>query len=312
MYSLLFVLTIATPALLPCATVMAQTHAPTTKAEEVSARVPDDQVDSPQSMKDSRALLAMKETTETELRILKEKNTLISEFQSSMLSIITWALGAVISTVILLVGASLFTNFKMYDKDLQRIKDDYEAKIKIFGSEIEANLAVLKRDTAAAQEVRSQQDLDRMLDQTSQVRSHFETVRASIENKLEGLIKTAASHDAIIDKMNRNTAGLTTELRRAESLIWEIKKIPSNFLLSCLQGLDAALLSDNNWDIEDFIEKIKNSLQTNFIDSNRTLDEEMLGFFEMRLVKLATVRPDDEHAIRTLLAQCQDKKSEIA
>lgn len=245
-----------------------------------------------------------KASDESELKILKEKNRLISEFQSSMLSIVLWALSAVVSTVLLLVGASLFTNFKLHDKELQRLKEDYDGKIKILQSEIEAGLALASRDMAAAQEVRSQQDLDRMLDQTSQVRSHFEMVRASLEGKFDEVLITTARFDAEIKRINDSLGHVTTELRRTESLLWEVKKIPTNHLISSLQGLDAALLSKNDYDIDDFVERIKESLQENFIDKGLAIDEEILSFFERRLTKLAEVRPDDEKDIRALLVSC--------
>ncbi|KAB0526884.1 hypothetical protein ACFFQ5_27675 [Pseudomonas brassicacearum] len=241
---------------------------------------------------------------ETELKILKERNLLASEFQNSMLSIIIWSLSAIVSTVLLLVGASLFTSFKLHDKDLQRIKEDYDAKIKIFQSEIDASLAVASRDIAAAQEIRSQQDLDRMLDQASQVRSHFETVRVSLESKFDEVLRATARSDATVKDIKGNVVSITTELRRVESLIWDVKKIPTNFLISCLQGLDTAILSGNDYDIDDFIGLIKESLQNSFIDANLVVDEQLLEFFERRLVKLAVVRPDDEKSIRMLLAQC--------
>jgi len=241
---------------------------------------------------------------ETELKILKERNLLASEFQNSMLSIIIWSLSAIVSTVLLLVGASLFTNFKLHDKDLQRIKEDYDAKIKIFQSEIDASLAVASRDIAAAQEIRSQQDLDRILDQASQVRSHFETVRVSLESKFDEVLRAMARSDATVKDIKGNVVSITTELRRVESLIWDVKKIPTNFLISCLQGLDTAILSGNDYDIDDFIGLIKESLQNSFIDAKLVIDEQLLEFFERRLVKLAVVRSDDEKSIRMLLAQC--------
>lgn len=306
--SLSILLAVVIPAFIFCGIATAGAQVPA--VGEIAAKASNTQLHAPPNLTDVDTTPKIKTSDETELKILKEKNLLISEFQSSMLSIIIWSLSAIVSTVLLLVGASLFTNFKLYDKDLQRIKEDYDAKIKIFQSEIEASLAVASRDVAAAQEIRSQQDLDRMLDQTSQVRSHFEAVRVSLESKFDEVLKVATHSDAAVKKLNESVVNITTELRRAESLIWEVKKIPTNFLISCLQGLDAALLSENDYDIGDFVDQIKQSLQKNFIDTKLMVDEQLLGFFERRLTKLAAVRPDDEKAIRALLAQCSVVSSE--
>lgn len=279
---------------------------PTTTSGEIAPEASAHPPLTPQALTSAGIAQNTTKQDDTELKILKEKNLLTSEFQSSMISIIIWSLSAIVSTVLLLVGASLFTNFKLHDKDLQRVKEDYDAKIKVFQAEIEAQLAVSSREVAAAQEVRSQQDLDRMLDQTSQVRSHFEAVRASLEGKYDEVLKATNKSDIAVKKLNENLINIATELRRAESLIWEVKKVPINFLISCLQGLDVAMLAKNEYDIGDFIGEIKKSLQENFIEAHRTIDEQILEFFEMRLKKLAAVRPDDEKAIRDLLAQCSE------
>ncbi|HEK1686075.1 TPA: hypothetical protein SMR42_002432 [Pseudomonas putida] len=276
---------------------------------EASTRISDTPLFALQGVAEISTTPETKASDETELKILKEKNRLISEFQSSMLSIVLWSLTAVVSIVLLLVGASLFTNFKLHDKELLRVKEDYDGKIKILQSEIEASLALASRDIAAAQEVRSQQDLDRMLDQTSQVRSHFEMVRGSLESKFDEVLKTTARSDTEIKRVNDNLVQVTTELRRAESLLWDVKKIPTNHLISSLQGLDAALLSKNDYDIDDFIERIKDSLQENFIDKGLTVDEEILSFFERRLTKLTEVRPDGEKDIRALLELCAEVRA---
>ncbi|CRM76756.1 hypothetical protein [Pseudomonas sp. 8 R 14] len=307
-FKLSILFAIALPVFILCgsSTAAAQTTTAGGIAPEASARPPL----IPQTLTSAGTTQNITKQDDVELKILKEKNLLTSEFQSSMISIIIWSLSAIVSTVLLLVGASLFTNFKLHDKDLQRVKEDYDAKIKIFQAEIEAQLAVSSRDVAAAQEVRSQQDLDRMLDQTSQVRSHFETVRASLEGKYDEVLKATNKSEIAVKRLDENLINITTELRRAESLIWEVKKVPTNFLISCLQGLDVALLAKNEYDIGDFIGEIKKSLQENFIDAQRTIDEQILEFFERRLKKLAAVRPDDEKAIRDLLDQCSEISSE--
>lgn len=247
---------------------------------------------------------------EIELKILKEKNLLIAEFQGSLISIVVWSLSAVVSIVLLLVGASLFTSFKLHEKDIQRIQMDYDAKIKVFQSEMEADLAIASRDVAAAQEIRSQQDLNRMLDQTSQIRSHFETVRASLEDKFDELLKNTASFDVTVNNLKNDQVGFIAELRKVESAVWKIRKIPVNFIISTLQGLDAALLSGKDYVIDEFIEEIKSSLRVDFVESGQFLDKELLGIFERRLSKLSSVRPNDEQEIRTLLAQCANSNAD--
>jgi hypothetical protein len=240
---------------------------------------------------------------ETELKILKEKNLLIADFQNSLISIVIWSLSAVVSVVILLVGASLFTNFKLHEKDVQRIQADYDAKIKIFRSEMDTSLTKAGQEMANVQEARSQQDLNRMLNQAAEVRSQFETVRLSLEGKFDQLLSGTTKLETKVDNLEKIQSGLKAELRKAETLIWDIRKVPANVLISALQGLDAALLSGVEWHIEDFIMELKRVIKTDFIELKNSLDEELQGFIEKRLVKLEIDYPEDAKEIRQLIAE---------
>ncbi|TVT88015.1 hypothetical protein [Pseudomonas sp. RGB] len=240
---------------------------------------------------------------ETELKILKEKNTLISDFQNSLISIVIWSLSAVVSVVILLVGASLFTNFKLHEKDVQRIQTDYDAKIKIFRSEVEASLAKAGQEMVNTQEARSQQDLNRMLDQAAQVRSQFEIVRLSLEEKFDQLLSGTMKFEAKLDSVEKNQIALRAELRKAETQIWEIKKIPANVLISSLQGLDAALASGDKWRIEDFFKQIKHVIKSDFIELRGDLDKELQQFIENRLIKFESEYPEHVSEIRQLIVE---------
>nr|BFE94196.1 hypothetical protein GCM10020185_47320 [Pseudomonas brassicacearum subsp. brassicacearum] len=101
----------------------------------------------------------------------------------------------------------------------------------------------------------------------------------SLESKFDEVLRATARSDATVKDIKGNVVSITTELRRVESLIWDVKKIPTNFLISCLQGLDTAILSGNDYDIDDFIGLIKESLQNSFIDANLVVDEQLLEFF---------------------------------
>lgn len=241
---------------------------------------------------------------EIELKILKEKNSLIADFQNSLISIVIWSLSAVVSVVILLVGASLFTNFKLHEKDVQRIQSDYDNKIKIFRSEIETSLAKAGQEMTNTQEARSQQDLDRMLTQAAEVRSQLETVRLSLEVKLDQLATNTTKLQAKADNIEIMHSSLKAELRKAETLIWDIRKVPINVIISSLQGLDAALVSGQKWHIKDFIKQVKHVIKTDFIELRNPLDEEMQSFIEKRVIKLEKEYPQDAADIRQLVAKC--------
>ena len=238
---------------------------------------------------------------ETELKILKEKNTLISEFQSSLISIVIWSLSAVVSVVVLLVGASLFTNFKLHEKDVQRIQADYDSKIRVFRSEMEARMAQVSQELAGTHESRSQQDLNRMLDQANQVRSQFEAVRLTLENKFDKLLSGTMKFEDRVDSVEENQLALMAELRQAETHIWEIKKVPTNVLISSLRGLDAAMASGDKYKIEGFVKRIKRVISYDFTVLEVDLDDELQKFIEARLVRLEIEYPEHASQIRQLI-----------
>lgn len=260
--------------------------------------------DTPSMQPEVQNLSKAELSVETELQILKEKNTLIADFQSSLISIVIWSLSAVVSVVILLVGASLFTNFKMHEKDVQRIQIDYDAKIKIFRSEIEASLAKAGQEMASAQEARSQQDLDRLLDQTAQVRSQFEILRVTLEGKLDQTLSKTKTCEDKIDILEKNQVVLKAEQLDSEIMIWELKKSPINILISSLRGLDAALETREKLRINAFIKQVKRAIKSGFIESGEILDEELQQFIERRLAKLEIEYPEDVNDIRQLVAEC--------
>ena len=169
---------------------------------------------------------------------------------------------------------------------------------------MEASLAKAGQEMANAQEARSQQDLNRMLDQAAQVRSQFEAVRLSLEEKFDQLLSGTMKFEAKVDSVEKTVIALRAELRKAETRIWEIKKIPGNVLISSLQGLDAALVSGEKWRIEDFVKQIKRVIKSDFIGLRASLDEELQEFIEKRLTKLESEYPEHVSEIRQLIVEC--------
>lgn len=254
-------------------------------------------------------LESQRAAAENELKILKEKNILVSEFQGTLISVVFWSLGVVVSVVLLLVGASFITNFKMHEKDLQRVRDDYESKIKVFGSEIDANFSRVSREILEAQDARSQQDLNRVLDQTNQIRAQFEVFRLALEAKVAETSKSAGRAEAIADIVNEKQHSLALEMRRVEAMVWNIRKIPTNVLITYLQALDSALITRNDWDIDDTVKRIIEVLEE-FAVEQTPVTKKIEGYIQRRMEKLKAIRPDKVDEIMKTLSSCVFDSSE--
>jgi hypothetical protein len=83
--------------------------------------------------------------TNFEAELLREETKVIQLYDDKLLRTVHWALGSVFSIAALLVGYGWWTNFRMADKDRQRLKEetlnDANANMVKLRSEIEAALA---------------------------------------------------------------------------------------------------------------------------------------------------------------------------
>jgi len=217
---------------------------------------------------------------------------MLSEFQNTLISTVLWCLGITVSVVLLLVGASFFTNFKVHERDIQRISNDYDSKMKVFRSDLDADFAKVGRDFAAIHESRSQQDLDRQLDQLNGIRLEFAAVRSHFDQKQEESRSQIASLENLAHGLHIKHTALLADFRRAETKIWELKKIPANEYLAALQGLETALEAESDWEIEDFARRVKQTLENYFVTGEHQLTEFCKEFGAKQINALSLRKPE--------------------
>jgi hypothetical protein len=222
-----------------------------------------------------------------------------------------WALGVAVSLVLLLVGASFFANFKVHEKDIQRLSDDYSNKLKVFRSDMDAELSKVSREIADAYDSRSQQDLDRMLDQTSQVRSQFEALRELVTAKHDEMQKALVKTDLAVERSSSALHRHVSEFRRIETKIWALGKVPSNVVLAATQGLRGAIAVKSEWEIDDFAQRIRDSLSEFFVENDNMLSQYTLESVKKILVNLREVRPVIAEEIAVLLEACKNSVIDV-
>jgi hypothetical protein len=250
------------------------------------------------------------EALASELKILKEKNLLVAEFQNTLISTVIWALGVAVSIVLVLVTASFFTSFKVHERDIQRIQDDYAAKLAVLNSDIDSKFSKVSSEIEARHEARSQQDLDRMLSQATEIRSQFEQFRVSLEEKLAEAVKSAARAEAKSDKLQEDQLGVASEISRLEIRVWELKKVPGNVLIASVEGLNAALRKGDKWSIDNFIKIIKEVMEEHYVTTRQPLSAFVVEFLSNAMTNLSKVRPEQAAEVLSMLAVCVHEKKD--
>jgi hypothetical protein len=248
----------------------------------------------------------------SELNILKEKNLLIAEFQSTLISTVIWSLGVAFSIVLVLVTASFFTNFKVHERDIQRIQDDYAAKLAVLNSDIDSKFSKVSSEIEVRHEARSQQDLDRMLSQATEIRSQFEQFRVSLEEKLAEGLKSAARAEVKADKLQEDQLGFVSEVSRLEIKIWELKKVPGNVLIASVQGLNAALKKGDKWSVDSFIKVIKEVMAEHYVTTRLPLGAFVVEFLSNAMTNLSQSRPEQAEEILSMLKVCVHEKKDVS
>ncbi|SCZ01417.1 hypothetical protein [Pseudomonas sp. NFACC37-1] len=251
------------------------------------------------------------EALASELKTLKEKNLLVAEFQGTLISIVIWSLGVAVSIVLVLVTASFFTSFKVHERDIQRIQDDYAAKLAVLNSDIDSKFSKVSSEIEARHEARSQQDLDRMLSQATEIRSQFEQFRVSLEEKLAEGVKSAARAEAKADKLQEDQLGFASDVSRLEIRVWELKKVPGNVLIASVEGLNAALKKGDKWSVDNFIKIIKEVMEEHYVTTRLPLSAFVVEFLSNAMTKLSKSRPEQAEEILSMLKVCVHEKKDV-
>lgn len=241
----------------------------------------------------------------SQLEILKEKNQMLSDFQNTLISTVLWALGITVSVVLLLVGASFITNFKVHEKDIKRLSDDYESKVKVVKADLESRFEKVTREAAEAHEIRSQQDLDRQLDQISGLRLQLDSVRDSVSSNQADQLKQLMEVDKSVAELRSKLRHVTSAFRRAETKVWELKKMPTNELITALQGLQEALDAESEWEIEDFFNTVKRTANKYYVEGADIMTTFCKNYGLRTADRFADSNPEMSAELRAIFEACE-------
>jgi DNA repair exonuclease SbcCD ATPase subunit len=230
--------------------------------------------------------ITIEEIKTREIAALREQNSVMREYHGSILDTVYWALGGIIATVLLLAGFGWWSNFKVYEQDKARLKEELQSLIRGIEStlalKVEENRSQLERTV----DTKNENHLNRILEEASTLRTLIDTERSARENKITEISKTLEEAKTQIKKGEKDVAEVEFKLREAEENIWDIKKIPQNVVITQAQGLLAAINAENDSSIKNVLGRMKDTLQKDIVEKNMMLSKITMEFAGNALKKV--------------------------
>jgi hypothetical protein len=218
-----------------------------------------------------------------ELILLREQNKIFKEFQSLQQTTVYWSLTGVFGLVMILVGASFYTNFRFYEKDKENLKVELDTKLDNFGSTITAQMLDQRREADQSLERNSQRIQDIMLAQLSEVRASLDGIRSEVSNEFKGVAESLAKFDTQLVAVRKSISEAEVELRKVEIEVWDAQDIPDNMMVTLLQALKAAASTGDKQGVSDLYERMIDILKEKYHDGGNEMDMEISTYVKRNL-----------------------------
>jgi len=236
---------------------------------------------------------------ESELLLIKEQNRLIKDFQSAQQATVYWALGGILSFVVILTGLSIFTNFKLYDQDKERLRAEFEEKISNYRTELNLRAEEYMRESDKSTETKNQTLQDRLLTQLSEIRVSLENIRSELITDMKLLDSKTSIFES---EVKRDVAAAEANLRDVEVLVWDLRGIPSNMLITHSQAITSAVLSDNKSRVSHMLSQLRRTLEDKYGKTGLPVDADGFKYVDESLDKAKTIDPDGVTKAREILS----------
>ena len=211
---------------------------------------------------------AQNEIINRELLLLREQNKLIKSHQASLLSTVHWSLGVLVTVAALLVGFGWWTNFRMHEADKERLKKEVKSDI----SELEGRVTVQLSKARELTQKDSEARINRAVDNIAKDIVGLESKQEKANDKADLLSESVSS---LTKKVGDNLAeskkgilSLEEELRLVEELVWDLKGIPNNVLITQWQSVRLAMEVGNEDRASKSLARLKSTLEKFASDKN--------------------------------------------
>lgn len=249
------------------------------------------------SVASQKADLVESRNEEIEIALLKEQVKQAKDYKESLLSTVYFSLGVVIAIAVLLAGFSWFSNFKLFEKDKKTLFDEFERRAAQYRLELENIFSLRQRDFESNIFLRQDESIASL--KTDTRKEIAESV--AVTEKLDQRLNKLEVGDSYIKK---HIAATTAEMRQIEEHIWDIKKIPTNILITQSQALRAAIEAEDTYHIENVLIRMRDTINDKILgDDARSLPAEIISSIDRGLQRAANFNSVLASEVRELLSK---------
>lgn len=247
--------------------------------------------------------------------LLKGELKAIREYHGSLLDTVYWTLGIVFGLVLVIIGSSWYTNFRLYEADKARLLEEVDRKI------AEANSRTARDLQGLSSNLSDKADRD-LLALDNRLSTEIERLRSDIKDsniriksdikELEEAFEILLKFPKLIrDQLNR--ISLDTQLNTER--IWELKGSPVKVLLSQFLAFDAAIRAGDNESIKAVLERMKDNLSQSVLPSGKKISPDLLDILRKALAQAKENGPSGDDSVildLSLLAEILELLDEVS
>lgn len=254
-------------------------------------------------VKDDSLLLVSQ--LKAQVEVLKLQNTMIRDYQDRMSNTVYWALGVVAGIFTLLMGYSVFTNFRLYEQDKIKLKEDLQALNDVFRSDL---VVRFEQDRGALErtfDLRHESNVKIVLEQGAESRAKIESVRAELVSDISEVKLNAASVEEKLAGVKKRSLIQAAQFYGVEEMVWSLKDNPSCIIITQSQALDAAVNADSEYFISATLKRLSTTLDKHYIGGEDVLRIADVKTVEEMLTQVNHRESQLVHEIREKLQRCR-------
>lgn len=194
-------------------------------------------------------------------KLLQEHNRLLRDHQSALQNTVYWSLGFLGSVVAIIAGASWLVNFKLYDADKARLQQAFDARTDQTRIALAAQIETASSDTLRAVQDRLDALASRLSSEGIATRSEQATAISNLSSRIDGVDAELKTIPVVAKRLERNIHSLETTVRGVEEMVWDQRGVPSNVLLTQVQGLETAINARSEWQIKNVLERMLKTVE---------------------------------------------------
>ena len=198
-----------------------------------------------------------------ELKLAQSQSelNLIKEYHSSLLTTVYWSLASLISIAVLMVGFGWWSNFRMHEKDKDRLKEEIKKNIDEMESRVDVNLSDNRTEYLKLLDQRLENLADRFSNDFTKLNSNVSENATEMKKNTRELNKFMSKTNVTLDQHSKDIITSECELREVEEKVWEVKGVFVNVLVTQSQGIVSAVENDDEYRINGTLARMAETLE---------------------------------------------------